>query len=342
MLKLRKSGGSGGGPARILRLFFTLIFFSILGLGIYYFNTNPEANNLLHRVDVGPLSTKINILALSVGIRLPEKIECPQQISKKVDEMAGVKTVENQPQNSQTKTVIAKFGIVADSHSENEKLAKALRMIREENISYVIGLGDYTQVGTVAELEEAQNVFANSGLNYYVVPGDHDLWDSRDKDKKPTANFEAVFGKNYQAFVLDGTRFLLMDNTDNYSGVSREQMDWVKQQLEIWAGEKSGMPTFVFLHEPLYYPESEHTMGRVNEELKKQAKSLLQLFSQTKISEVFSGDIHFFTRFTDPATNVKITTVGATAGARNLQMPRFAIISVYDDGSWLVEDREIQ
>ena len=56
----------------------------------------------------------------------------------------------------------------------------------------------------------------------------------------------------------------------------------------------------------------------------------------------FSGDLHFFAKYQSPNKSVKITTIGAIASDRNFQGPRFAILTVWDDYSWEVEDIEIR
>ncbi len=255
-----------------------------------------------------------------------------------LDQTMGLQTSQPaEPNASGGSPLLFKFALVADSHSENDLLAKALKMAKAEAVRFVIGLGDYTKTGTKQELIDAKQVFDKSSLNYFVIPGDHDLWDSRDKERPDaTYNFETVFGKPYRSFAEKGVRFIMLDNSDNYSGVSNEQMAWLKKELENPA------LTFVFTHEPLYHPESKHIMGRVNEELLSQAKELMELFGKNTVKEVFSGDIHFFARFTDPVFHVNMTTIGAVASQRNIQSSRFALVSVYEDGTHQVEDVEIK
>ena len=102
----------------------------------------------------------------------------------------------------------------------------------------MIGLGDWTDVGTIRELEAAKKVFDESGLKYYVIPGDHDLWDGRNQELAESegsevgivalSNFKAVFGEPTRDFEQNGVRFLLIDNSDIYRGIGKA----VLQQLE--------------------------------------------------------------------------------------------------------------
>jgi hypothetical protein len=69
---------------------------------------------------------------------------------------------------------------------------------------------------------------------------------------------------------------------------------------------------------------------------------LLSLFNKSKVGGIFAGDIHSFTTYTDMATNINMVTVGALTKERNTQPPRFAIVDVYDTGSYNISDIEIK
>ncbi len=235
------------------------------------------------------------------------------------------------------------FVMVSDSHSEDNYLQKALFQVQTmtPQPAFIIGLGDYTEVGTMKELKSAKAEFDKIGIRYFVIPGDHDLWDGRDKTSEPLSNFTQVFGSSHQSFVYQGVKFILINNADNYTGIDQKQSDWIDNQLAGLGQDKVKL-TLAFVHEPLYHPSSDHYMGRVTDSLKKQAKNLILTLKSGGVSEVFSGDIHFFSRYTEPQLGLKMTTIGAVASARNTQAPRFALVSVYDDFSLNVKDIEIK
>ena len=68
----------------------------------------------------------------------------------------------------------------------------------------------------------------------------------------------------------------------------------------------------------------------------------MDLLEENRVDGFFAGDLHFFAEYKSPNQAVKITTVGAVDNVRNFQGPRFAILTVYDDYSWEVEDVEIR
>lgn len=230
-----------------------------------------------------------------------------------------------------------RFLLIADPHIDNGNLKKAIDQAKQQypDLQFIIGLGDYSEVGTVAEFKEAKSVLDASALRYFLIPGDHDLWDCRNRNLVPVSCFSEVFGPDYQSFVFDEFEFLLLDNSDNYTGFNPEQLKWVAEQLERAKGAKG---IFVFLHEPLYHPSSEHIMGRVEKGLKSQAGGLLFQFKDAGVKKVFAGDTHFFSEYTEPVTGLSMATIGAVTIERNAQAPRFSVVSVFEDGSTKVDD----
>ena len=83
-------------------------------------------------------------------------------------------------------------------------------------------------------------------------------------------------------------------------------------------------------------------MGEQSAQVAKQAKEFLSILEDNNADGFFSGDLHFFAQFNSPSGNVKMTTIGAVNSARNFQGPRFAVVTVFDDYSWEVEDIEIR
>lgn len=232
---------------------------------------------------------------------------------------------------------ILKVAIVTDSHNDNDLLASALAQAKAKGVDFVIGLGDYTNIGTVDELKAAKNVFLSSGLSYKVTLGDHDEWSSRNAGEEATKNFTEVFGGIDEEVEQAGVRFLIVNNADIYKGIT----NW--ESVGQWVGRSVGQRlTFVFAHKTPYHPQSAHVMGEETPAVAVQAKQFMDLMEQRKIDGFFSGDLHFFAKFNSPNGSVKMTTIGAVTRSPNPQGPRYGIVTVYDDYSWDVEDIEIR
>ncbi|MBI3283108.1 metallophosphoesterase [Candidatus Curtissbacteria bacterium] len=236
---------------------------------------------------------------------------------------------------------ILRVALVADSHNENDLLAKALAEAKNRNADFVIGLGDYTNLGAVDELIAAKKVFDESGLEYYLVPGDRDGWESRQRGLGNVANFLQVFNLVSATKIekRSGIQFVLLNNSDIYKGISSE--DWESLEKTTNVAKESRL-TFVFAHKTPFHPDSSHVMGEDSPEVAGKAQDLLRLLEEKKVNGFFSGDLHFFAQFNSPGQSVKITTIGAVASERNFQGPRFSVLKVFDDYSWEVEDVEIK
>lgn len=243
------------------------------------------------------------------------------------------------------KRAILKIGLVADSENDNLHLKKALNQIKGYGVNFVIGLGDWSSVGTEDELNAAKKIFDASGLTYFLTAGDHDLWVSRNRGEEALNNYKKVFGDSSriidkQSFSANksGVQFVILDNSDIYKGISSG--DW--KMLEEALGAGRAKLTFVFAHKTPFHPESVHVMGEDSWEVARQAQAFLDLLQSRKVDGFFSGDLHFFAKFKSPDASVKITTIGAISADRNFQGPRFGVLTIFDDYSWDTEDVEIR
>lgn len=233
-----------------------------------------------------------------------------------------------------------KFAVLADSHKDTLSLEKALNQARDAGAEFVVVMGDLSDVGTLEELESTKRVLDASGLTYYAAVGDHDLWDSRDKESDPPKNFKQVFGKTYQSLSYDIVRLILIYNSDNYLGLDGVQLQWVEDEL-VRTGEGAEL-TFVFAPTPLYHPSSDHVMGKVTPKLTGQAEHLITTFKRANVDLVFSADTHFYSKFIEPKNELPMMTVGAITSERNAQAPRFAMVDILEDGDYNIVETEIK
>jgi len=227
------------------------------------------------------------------------------------------------------KHVVLTVGLVSDSHEDNQMLQEALARLAESEVDFVVHLGDLSRVGTKAELQLAQSVLLESGIDYAVVPGDHDLWAS-----EGLLFFQEVFGVPYQLVSRSGVCLLLIDDSSVSTGIDQTQWDWLVANL----GADCPYGMYSFMHIPPYHPSSNRAMGEKSAAVKRQARELLSLLAEQGVKEVFSGDIHLSSRFYDVETDLPITVVGALTRDRNLQTPRGGVLRVFSDSSWEYEE----
>ncbi len=290
-------------------------------------------------LDLNPQQLAKNALSSEYLVGIASKVlSFDPSTSKDIQQIT--QNIVPTPPPSPLGTPIFRFAVVADSHNDNIGLEKALNQAKAEGVKFVVGLGDYTDVGTEQELNEAKKRFEASGIAYYSTAGDHDLWDARNRQQAAITTFADIFGPSYTSFGYDNTRIILIDNSDNYLGIDGIQEQWIEQ--ELIKANQSAKVIFVFSHSPFYHPSSDHVYGKVEAKFKQQADQLLNWFKQYQVSEVIAGDTHVWSQYTEPRTSLKMTTIGAVTSSRNTQNPRFAIIDVYDSGQYTIEDIEIK
>jgi len=97
---------------------------------------------------------------------------------------------------------VLQLAIFADIHSDWEGLQKAvLKVNNNKSVDFVLVLGDLTDLGSIDNLNISKNILDGLNVNYYVVPGNHDLWYSRRDGNLHDYNFVQVFGDQPACFL---------------------------------------------------------------------------------------------------------------------------------------------
>lgn len=229
--------------------------------------------------------------------------------------------------------------ILADSENDWENLRRGLNRMADLNPDVAVFLGDLTRFGSREELQEGKEILDTSGIELYVLPGDHDLADSvAQGDLSGRRNFMEIFGTNKHIYENSGQKFLLFDNSPNFTKVSEEDMEWFKQEVEN--------SDFVFLSQPLYHPTNNRVMGIFEGEevatVRAQALEMLESVRASTVKAVIAADQHSFSNNADPAKpELRHIVTGAlvsnSEGLRNPQSPRFTVLGIYPDGEFSVD-----
>lgn len=226
-------------------------------------------------------------------------------------------------QKTEGKNAVLKVCFLADSHNDSENLVKGLSLCKAKKPDFAIFLGDYTAVGSEKELTDAKKIMDASGIKYYSIPGDHDLYNS-----EGVANFESIFGKSYREVASEKFSFILVDNSDNYKGVNADELVWFYDKLK-----PSKKFTYVVMSNPVYNYANFKVMGENSEKVSTQKDEILKKIQESDVKAVFSGDNHLSSTSAD-TVRLGLThyVVGALTRDRNLQTPRFSFGVFYDNG----------
>ena len=324
---------------RGLRSFVTVVVLTAFILGISYFVKEVSTLDVDKVMKLaGPYLDKAGLDSEQVGEVAGDFVERMNEQRPKGDGSAGtVPAKESSPETKETGSDKKSEGknaviisLMADSHDNNVLLAKAVQKAKELESSYIFHLGDFTDLGLVETLKEAKEVLDASGIKYYAVPGDHDLWKSVGPEY-----FLEVFDKDYYSVSVNGIKFVLLDNSANYSTIPTEQMAWFKNELPN--------TDIVILSQPIYHPTNNRVMGVVNgEEVKKvrdQANELLDLIRTSPVKAIIAADHHQSSKNTDPVkSELTHYVIGAVTNDRNLQTPRFSALYLFENGSFELKE----
>jgi predicted phosphodiesterase len=206
-----------------------------------------------------------------------------------------------------------KFGVMADVHMDWTDWKKFLETSKARSEQFVVIAGDMTSLGKTNELLAAKKILDDSGMKYYVVPGNHDLWMSL-KTKSPL--FNEVFGKDYQSFRYEQVKFILVNNGDA-AGLGKMQMEWLEGEVK----ECKVITCLVVMHMPLNNAFSGHVMGEGSTLVTNEAASLIKLFRDNGVKETITGHLHYSTSY--ELEGIRTTIVGAVNRDRNNQTPRY-------------------
>ena len=225
---------------------------------------------------------------------------------KKTEEIVRVKEV--------------KFGVMADVHMDWNNLKKAIDLAQSRGERRIIIAGDLTSVGSKKELVAAKKVLDESGMPYFVVPGNHDRY-TGDRTKEDI--FGEVFEKSYQSLKEGSLKLILVDNGGK-AGLGGVQTEWLKKEVEecrVWV-------CVAVMHMPLENNFSEHVMGEGSTAVTLEAALLIKMLKEAGVKEIVAGHLHYASTY--EIGGVRTILVGAVAEARNTQTPRFTELTMQD------------
>ena len=123
--------------------------------------------------------------------------------------------------------------------------------------------------------------------------------------------------------------------------MGKEQLNWLKNDLI----KNKDKPILVFMQLSLYHPTNPRTIWEkngVNPPIKKEAEEVIKMIGEAAVKGVFDGDHHFSSSYSEPTTGIRMRVVGAVTGDRNLQTPRFDLVSVFEDGNFEIKEIELE
>lgn len=289
----------------------------------------------------------LSAFIISIGFAVAELSKLRQAHIEKTYEKVAVKfdlpqkelPIVSGTSGKTAEEVILKIALISDSEDDFDSLEKALTLAKEEKVSDIIFLGDLTNWGDRETLLQGRDLLDATGINYYIIPGDHDLADSASAgDLTGLNNFLEVFEDTFYSFSIEGINFVLLNNAGNHSLIS--SADIGKFQSELPNAD------FIMLSQPLYSKNLARSMGVIDgeadEEVKAQADSVLESIRKSQVKAIIAADHHMSGKAVDPINSSLFHhTIGALTAEKNFQKQKFAILKVYKDKTYTLDDKEI-
>jgi len=233
-----------------------------------------------------------------------------------------------------SRNIVFRTALLSDAHNNYENLKKALDKASNIGVHTTFFLGDYTDFGVEDNLRKAKIFMDESGLLYYSLPGDRDLYES-----VGPKNYYNVFGEPRISVTIGDIKFALLDNSANYTVIDNEKVRQFVDELED--------ADFVIVSQPFYHPLASYgkpvmglVKGEVVGDMKEQAENLMDAIRDSEVKAVFAGDHHSFSSYKDVVKDdLEHVVIGPVTDARAEQSKTsITLLSVFDDGSYSVEE----
>jgi predicted phosphodiesterase len=177
--------------------------------------------------------------------------------------------------------------------NSGSRLKEAYDSFRRDSVDFVVNLGDLID-GDFSSYAPMMNIISSSGIKTYHVTGNHDYAvENRYKSRLPVlsghrkgyysfskedftfiflnGNEISTYASSNKASVKEGSEYLEMlkaratvNAVEWNGGISKTQLDWLKEQLDMASAEKRKV--MIFCHFPVY-PENVHNLFNYKEVL---------------------------------------------------------------------------
>ena len=337
MVKHSERKHSPGFFGRLLRSLVSITILTTLVLGITFSVKQLSTLDSQKLVNMSsPVLAKLGLDEEQVGEVAGALVEKVSEVDSTLnsEDIAIKETTEDEKQLELT------IAIMSDAEDDTANMTKALDLAKENNVNAVFYLGDFTSWGDTASLMKMKDILDQSGLNYFAIPGDHDLAASvQDGDVSGLENFKSVFGDYFHSVSMGNYKFIVMNNAANFTPLSEDQMSWFTSEVST--------ADYVLLSQPLYHPTIKLYMGIVDgqevAEVKLQGITLLDTIRQSNVKAIIAGDQHNFSKSADVEKGelehiVTGALVGNESELRNPQKPRFTLLQLFTDGTYKVKE----
>jgi predicted phosphodiesterase len=207
------------------------------------------------------------------------------------------------------------FAVIGDNEGINPVYENLVTQIAaDEDVQFVLHLGDALEHGTLAEWQELQDAHARFGLSvpFYIVPGNHDVADDPNR-----TTFAKVNSAAWRSVDVGNVHLVLLDNAERKVGFPADELTWLDADLAALQNMKvKDQVTVIAYHRPFAYPlasllgDDETRTSRLSNE------QFLTILAKYPVNHIYAGHVHTAIDYTmvvaRDATNKSSATVPVT------------------------------
>ncbi len=178
------------------------------------------------------------------------------------------------------------FVVLGDNKNSISTFGKIIKKINDDpQVGFVINTGDMVFDGSPIKYEFLLKQLRRLRKPILTTLGNHDVADHG------LETYTRIFGPMYYSFHVGPAYFIVLNNS-NERDIDPYQMEWLKKELK--SAQKYEY-RFVFFHVPIFDPRVEKQPGHSMKDLKN-AKELLEILKNGKVTMIFCGHIHGYFR----------------------------------------------
>ena len=243
---------------------------------------SPEFVAKLENKTSTPLSIQFSItnipvnLSLAINDEIIEPIESSTQATKKIWnlELAGNSTMSlATPTNPAEPFEYLAFGDIQDGIEEFDDVINLINL--QENIEFILFLGDLTMNSDEEEFEKIVAAFEKINYPIYSTPGNHDV--------RSKTRYHSYFGKASYSWGYRGVRFTSVDT----ASWTLSQSSW--NQYKGWLSEAKDQMHIVYSH---IAPTEPFGLRGGHWRSRREANAFIAESSRAGVDAMFYGHLH--------------------------------------------------
>lgn len=175
---------------------------------------------------------------------------------------------------------------------ENGTMDRITASARERGAEFVVNTGDLTTTGSREQLLRYREYTETSGLKWYAAPGNHDVGAGGVSDA-----YAEVIGAYYYSFEYGADNFVIVNNSDDRTGIDASQRAWLAGDLEAGG---AGRYQFIFAHIPIASPSlgSGHATGESGGTGLESGQWLAgEAARHPNVAALFFGHVHAYAKY---------------------------------------------